>query len=91
MRSHVACYSNAVIIPLGVEGTQEQYVGMANTRNLLTVNDVAQMTGWKPKTVRMKVWRRELEFVKLGRSVRFREETINRLIDRSTVPALERQ
>jgi excisionase family DNA binding protein len=62
---------------------------MANTRNLLTVNEVAQMTGWKPKTVRMKVWRRELEFVKLGRSVRFREETINRLIDRSTVPALE--
>lgn len=64
---------------------------MANTKNLLTVNDVAQMTGWKPKTVRMKVWRRELEFVKLGRSIRFREETINRLIDRGTVPALERQ
>ena len=78
-----------VIISLDVEGRQEQYMGMGNTRNLLTVNDVAQMTGWKPKTVRMKVWRRELEFVKLGRSVRFREETINRLIDRSTVPALE--
>ena len=61
---------------------------MANTRKLLTINDVAQMTGWKPKTVRMKVWRRELEFVKLGRSVRFREETINQLIERGTVPAL---
>jgi excisionase family DNA binding protein len=68
---------------------KSKIVTMANTKNLLTVNDVAQMTGWKPKTVRMKVWRRELEFVKLGRSVRFREETINRLIDRSTVPALE--
>ena len=62
---------------------------MANTRKLLTINDVAQLTGWKPKTVRMKVWRRELEFVKLGRSVRFREETINQLIERGTVPALE--
>ena len=61
---------------------------MADTRKLLTINDVAQMTGWKPKTVRMKVWRRELEFVKLGRSVRFREETINQLIERGTVPAL---
>jgi len=66
-------------------------MGMANTRNLLTVNDVARMTGWKPKTVRMKVWRRELSYVKLGRSVRFKEEEINRLIDRSTVPALEAQ
>ena len=62
---------------------------MASPKKLLTVDDVAQMTGWKPKTVRMKVWRRELEFVKLGRSVRFREETIDRLIDSGTVPALE--
>jgi excisionase family DNA binding protein len=64
---------------------------MANTKKLLTVDDVAQMTGWKPKTVRMKVWRRELEFVKLGRSVRFREDTINQLIERGTVPVLERR
>ncbi len=62
---------------------------MASTKKLLTINEVAQMLGWKPKTVRMKVWRRELEFVKLGRSVRFREETINRLIEGSVVPALE--
>jgi len=62
---------------------------MAITKKLLTIKDVAEMTGWKPKTVRMKVWRRELEFVKLGRSVRFREETINQLIERGTVPALE--
>lgn len=64
---------------------------MASTRKLLTVDDVAQMTGWKPKTVRMKVWRREIEFVKLGRSVRFREESIHRLIDRGTIPALEQR
>jgi excisionase family DNA binding protein len=62
-----------------------------STRKLLTVDDVAQMTGWKPKTVRMKVWRREIEFVKLGRSIRFREETINQIIDRGTIPALEQR
>jgi excisionase family DNA binding protein len=62
---------------------------MAKTKKLLTVDDVAAMTGWKPKTIRMKVWRRELEVVRLHRSIRFREETINQLIDRSTVPALE--
>jgi len=62
---------------------------MASIRKLLTVDDVAEMTGWKPKTVRMKVWRREIEFVKLGRSIRFREETINQIIDRGTIPALE--
>ena len=62
---------------------------MASTRKLLTVEDVAERTGWKPKTVRMKVWRRELEYVKLGRSIRFREESINQLIHRCTVPALE--
>ena len=32
---------------------------------------------------------RELEYVKLGRSVRFKPETVQRLIDRGTVPALE--
>ncbi len=56
---------------------------------LLTVDELAERTGWKTKTIRQKVWRRELEFVKLGRSIRFREEAINRLIERSIVPALE--
>ena len=40
---------------------------MASTKKLLTINEVAQMTGRKPKIVWMKAWRRELEFVKLGR------------------------
>ena len=56
---------------------------------LLTVDQVAELTGWRPATIRQKVWRRELDYVKLGRSLRFKEETIKRLIEQSVVPALE--
>jgi excisionase family DNA binding protein len=58
---------------------------------LLTVDEVASLTGWKPATIRQKVWRRELPYVKLGRSVRFRESEISHLIEGSSVPTLERQ
>ena len=57
---------------------------------LLTVQEFAAAVGWKPSTVRQKIWRRELEYVKLGRSVRFKPETAEKLIERGTVPALER-
>lgn len=56
---------------------------------LLTVDEVARVTGWKPATIRQKVWRRELDYVKLGRNIRFKEEVITRLIEGSEVPALE--
>lgn len=58
-------------------------------RGLLTVQQFAEATGQKPGTVRQKVWRRQIEYVKIGRSVRFRPETLDRLIARGTVPALE--
>lgn len=56
---------------------------------LLTVDEVAKVTGWKPATIRQKVWRREIDYVKLGRNIRFKEEVIARLIEGSAVPALE--
>jgi excisionase family DNA binding protein len=59
------------------------------TPKLLTVGEFAAEVGWKPSTVRQKIWRRELEYVKLGRSVRLKPETAQRLIERGTVPALE--
>ncbi len=40
---------------------------------LLTVDEVARVTGWKPATIRQKVWRREIDHVKLGRNIRFKE------------------
>jgi excisionase family DNA binding protein len=56
---------------------------------LLNVNEFAAATGWKPATVRSKVWTREIEFVRMGRSIRFKPETVEKLIERNTVPALE--
>jgi excisionase family DNA binding protein len=56
---------------------------------LLTVEEFAAYLGWQPSTVRQKVWRREIDYVKIGRSVRFKAETAEKLIERGTVPALE--
>jgi excisionase family DNA binding protein len=58
---------------------------------LLDIREFAAATGWKPATVRQKVWRREIEFVRMGRSIRFKRETAEKLIERGTVPALERR
>jgi excisionase family DNA binding protein len=62
---------------------------MASTKKLLTAEEVAQRLGWKVRTVYQKRWRREIEYVKVGRSVRFTQEAIDRLIDQGTVPALD--
>jgi excisionase family DNA binding protein len=60
-------------------------------KGLLNVEEFAAAIGWKPSTVYQKVWRREIEFVRIGRSIRFRPETAEKLIKAGTVPALERQ
>jgi len=56
---------------------------------LLTVDQVAALTGWKPGTIRQKVWRREIDYLKLGRSIRFKEETIKKMVENSEIPALD--
>lgn len=53
---------------------------------LMTTDEVAAVTGWKPSTIRQKVWRRQIPFIKLGRNVRFRQEAITKMIDDSEVP-----
>lgn len=58
---------------------------------LLTVEEVSRLTGWRPATIRQKVWRREIPYVKLGRSVRFKEAEISRLIEGSSIPALDQR
>ena len=58
---------------------------------LMTVDEFAAAVGWKPSTVYQKIWRRELEYVKIGRSVRIKHETVQRLIETGTVPSLDRQ
>jgi excisionase family DNA binding protein len=56
-------------------------------RGLLNVDQFAVLTGWSPGTVRQKVWKREVEFVRMGRSIRFKPETVERLIQENTVYA----
>jgi excisionase family DNA binding protein len=58
-------------------------------KQLITVEQLAQAMGWKPRTVYQKVWRRELDHIKVGRSLRFRQELVDELIERGTVPAAE--
>jgi excisionase family DNA binding protein len=56
-------------------------------QGLLTVEEFAQMLGLQPATVRQKIWRREVEFVRIGRAIRFKPETANRIIESGIVPA----
>lgn len=58
-------------------------------RNLLTTEEFAVALGLSPKTVRQWVWMRRVPFIRVGRAIRFRPETVNEIIDRGTVPALE--
>jgi excisionase family DNA binding protein len=59
-------------------------------KGLLSVEEFAAAVGWKPSTVRQKIWKREIEFVRMGRNIRFRPELVEKLIERGTVPVLER-
>jgi len=56
---------------------------------LLNVEEFAAAIGLKPATVRQQVWRRQVEFVRVGRAIRFKPETAKRIIERGTVPARE--
>jgi excisionase family DNA binding protein len=58
------------------------------TGPLLSVNEVAARIGWRPCTVRKKILRREIAYVKLGRSVRIPESEVQRLIMEGFRPAL---
>jgi len=60
-------------------------------KGLLTVEQFAEAVGLRPATVRQKVWRREIEFVRIGRAIRFKPETAEKMIDAGTVPALEQR
>ncbi len=62
----------------------------ANTvrKGLMTVEQFAEAVGLRPATVRQKVWRREIDFVRIGRAIRFKPETAEKLIEAGTVPAV---
>jgi excisionase family DNA binding protein len=53
---------------------------------LFTIREGAERLGVKPKTVRFWIWTRKIEYVKIGRAVRLREDTIQKIIELGTVP-----
>jgi excisionase family DNA binding protein len=56
---------------------------------LLNVQEAARFLGTTGKTLYSKIWRREIPFVKIGRSVRFDVKDLEALIERSRVKAEE--
>jgi excisionase family DNA binding protein len=53
---------------------------------LLTLKEAADRLAISLATIRSWVWLRKIEVVKIGRCVRIKEEVIDDLISRSTVP-----
>lgn len=62
--------------------------GVGNAGRLLTIEQAAGRLGLSSATLRDWVWRRKLEYVRVGeRAIRIRESTIREIIERGTVPA----
>ena len=58
---------------------------------LLSIPQAAESLGLKVPTIRDWIYRRKIEFVRIGRAVRIRESAIREIIDRGTVPARREQ
>lgn len=63
---------------------------MSKPEGLWRIGEAAVAMGLKEKTLRQKIWKRQIEFVRVGCAIRFKPSTITRLIEAGTVPALER-
>jgi len=58
-------------------------------RRLLTVREAATYLGTTPKTLYSMVWRKQIAFVKIGRSVRFDIRDLEAIIEQSKVKPRE--
>lgn len=58
-------------------------------RKLLTTEEFADALGLSAKTIRQWTWMRKVPFVRVGRSIRFQPDTVEEILNRGTVPALE--
>jgi len=59
-------------------------------QRLLTVDEFAAAVGKRPATIRSQIWKREIDFLRIGRSIRFTEEMAQKALECALVPALER-
>lgn len=65
---------------------------VSHMSKLVTLNEAAQQLGVSIAAVRdWRFRRKHLDFVKVGRSVRVLQNSIDNLIERQTVPALKEQ
>lgn len=64
-------------------------MAIASAAKLRSLPEAAERLGLSVKCLRGWVWRRSIPYVKVGRAVRISDETIERIIDRGTIPALE--
>jgi excisionase family DNA binding protein len=56
---------------------------------LNTLPQAAEQLGVSVKCLRSWIYRRSIPYVKVGRAVRISDETIEKIINRGTMPALE--
>ena len=61
------------------------------TSKLNSLPQAAARLGISVKCLRSWIYRRSIEYVKVGRAVRISDATIERIINRGTMPPLERQ
>lgn len=57
------------------------------SRKFLTVRQAANELGLRERTIRQWIWRRQIEFCKIGGAVRIPATVIDRIIEQGTVPA----
>lgn len=57
---------------------------------LNTLPQAAEQLGVSVKCLRSWIYRRTIDYCKVGRAVRISDATIEKIINRGTVPALER-
>jgi excisionase family DNA binding protein len=62
-------------------------MNITRTIENLTVTQAAQALGLRPATIRMKIWKRQISYHKIGAAVRIPRAEINRILDESLIPA----
>jgi excisionase family DNA binding protein len=79
--------NDAVRVPGAQPIPYRNQAARERTDQLFTVSETAQMLGLKEATVRVRIARRRLTFVKLGRSVRVPFSAIDDMVRNNTIPA----
>jgi len=58
---------------------------------LISIKEAADMSSMSTSWWRQRVFRKEIEFLKIGRSVRFRKSTVEDYLERCSVPTNKRK